>query len=1600
MDRREERWWREKVSEGTVRIAKSAWVWNDGSSCGQRTIFTQEGPRDHERSPGRDTYWGRERIIYERGFGEDRAKLGGRTGRERLERETGREDWSEERLPFEDTTEDEERTGGIESPRDQQRFPKEKAGAQGRAGAEDKAPGREKGFTEKWCEEQESQVAWDPGRRTSQDRGRGRERKESEDLLYLKPRRLSQDQGRGRERRQSEDLNYCHSWALNQEQGRGQERRPSDDPTYRNARRLSQDQGRAQERRPSEDQTYRNARRLSQDQGRGQERKRSEEWDHRNTRGLRQDEGRGRERRQSEDSNYDNIRGLYRDQGRGQGRRWSEDSNYRNAPDLIEDQRPGQERKRSEDLISRKTQTSEHRGVGEDSGKDEKTRSRFLSRDRAKRKGRGEEQCEGREPCEGGAKSAEGRSGRENRKGSGRGVGKRTGTERFPSDQPRLGNLQVGVGPHVLQVSRPAMSPVSLVWMRKPNLWAFWVLRLVLLLLLLLKSWAADDLRRCTWLAVLNKFEKIGSHLSRDRFVDHEPIDTVTEVFRKLTDSPIEQSEQYLSFPYYLQINFSCPEQNSEELARKGHLMGMKPMVLVNFISSVNFYVWELENMQILMEAAPMRSTGYCPAEAMCILNWYTPMPIKNGSVVFEVDIYTNGIGPFIPRKRFYVNMNGYMRTDASGKAEFTIGYESLVLKSTHFRSSMSRPLWYTVRHAPVYILGGFYDEKSILFSDSNFDDYVLLELSIDSCWVGSYYCPILGFSATIHDAISTESTLFIRQNQLVYYFTGTYPTLYDRSHGSSRWVRVLPSECIKRLCPVYSSGNGSEYILALTTGKNEGYIHIGTITAGLVSFHMVPDGWSICEKLPGKNCSIDWATYVADEWNLLLLVKIDSGQFYLVNFNTVSSTVDILYKIPRFIPEAKELDFLVLLDRETYTSTPTTPKGLYFNTLNNMLYIWGNFILQSYNREHFILLADFPKEFTIKYMINSYNGHMAVVTENEQIWYFLEGGYDVYQLIPSEGWNIFLNLQKLQKSPLYSDDEALVSVFYENGQLYQLVYLFDIGKERLVKRPVPVGIVMEYNLHKPISVEKKGNHSVLDFQHVCPFREVHVMDIPKRQHAGRYECYLALPPLVSDSLGFHNNFTLAVFQGLVYYLLWLHSKYDKPYADPVHDPTWSWWQHKSQYKDYFFYLFSNRLAAEGMYINMNSYQKLYNISSDYGLPELIFLDKGNWFSVTVVLLSHEDTFTSADSKGALIDVEKKLAVAVIIADPECLSVTITQDVLLNRNAVVFKIKIVDLKICSEQGRTGHNIKKTSMMVKILGAPGKCFQKTYLGTAIRGFLMVPVYIGCPPGKRLAFDVSYTVKHSAEINKHYFDCVNKDPEMPCFLFRDLFQPFFLVQDLVTGDSGSFMGSYVLKVVGGGPTMDTIRDYSEEEIFRYNSPMDKTKSLIWVTKVKRTTDDNKFYIMSHESPGIEWLCMENSPCYDITPETIYPPEFFLKLLVSNRGVDDSTYCDYQLTFIVHIHGLPLSNKRSSFIVFVSTSFFLVLVFLYIVFCLLWPHLVRAWVSLRWRINNIMASESYYTYASSTGGFSLQSHSSEGSAKAPSRAGSKENVQAKRA
>ncbi|TEA42727.1 hypothetical protein DBR06_SOUSAS1610250 [Sousa chinensis] len=1101
------------------------------------------------------------------------------------------------------------------------------------------------------------------------------------------------------------------------------------------------------------------------------------------------------------------------------------------------------------------------------------------------------------------------------------------------------------------------MSPAGLAWPRLRVLQTLWALLVVLLAPW--RLWAIKNTQECTWQVVLNNFETVGKKDASDRFVDQEPLYTVDKVFSQLVDAPID------------------PDESSEALVRKGHLTGLKPVVLVTFQSPVNFHRWKIEQLQIQMEAAPFRSRAErCNAEEVCLMSWYTPMPIKNGSVVMRVDVSSNGLGPFIPNKRFQVNINGFLERQRDNTLQFTVGNELFNLIPRYFVNVPSRPLWYTVDQAPVFILGGIPEEKAILLTDTNFKDFFLVELSIDSCWVGSFYCPQTSFTATIYDAIATESTLFIRQNQLIYYFTGTYTTLHESNRGSGRWVRVLANECIKKLCPVHFHSNGSEYVMALTTGKHEGYVHFGTITDGRVSFELLPRQRSVCSGILVVNCSITWAVFIAGDYNLLLLVEIEDPStrkyFQVVSYDLVSDYLVVLYTIPEFIPDARGLEFLMVLGTESYTNFPMVPKGMSYNPYNNLLFIWGNFLLQSYNSKNFIYLADFPKELSIKYLVNSFYGDTAIVTETEEIWYLLEGSYQVYKLFPSKGWEVHVSLQVMQQSSLYAPNETMVTLFYEDHRLYQLVYLIDNQQGRLVKRLVPVEQLLMYQqISNDYLLERQGSHLTLSFTNFCPFTVMRLRDLPNPQIYTRQERYRAQPPCVLEPGGFHSDNSLAVYQGLVYYLLWLHSKYDKPYADPVHDPTWRWWKNKKQDQDYYFYLASNWRSAGSVHVDMASYEKIYDLKAENELPERIFLDKGTSYRFSVFLTAREPEPLHA---GPSFQLQSKVGLAVVLADPECIEAVVKEEVLVNRNSVLFWVTLSDKRFCFDQGISGHHLMKTSMLLKVVGSSGHCFQNTNQGPRMQGNLMVPVLIGCPPGKRLAFDITYTLEYNRLQNKHYFDCVHVDPEMPCFLFRDIFYPFFLIQDLVTGDSGSFQGSYVLKVVGGGPTLDTIKEYSEEDIYRFNSPLDKTGSLIWTTRNTTTTEDSAFNILSHNSLGIEWLCMENSPCHDTIPHSIFASEFFFKVLVSNRGVDKSTYCDYQLTFQLHIHGLPLSARRAFLILMVSASLFVGLVILYVISCLLSPYVVKVCNVLCWKINNIIAWESYiYSIASDTGAFS---------------------------
>ncbi|XP_056652137.1 cation channel sperm-associated auxiliary subunit gamma-like isoform X2 [Monodelphis domestica] len=1041
---------------------------------------------------------------------------------------------------------------------------------------------------------------------------------------------------------------------------------------------------------------------------------------------------------------------------------------------------------------------------------------------------------------------------------------------------------------------------------------------------------------KCRWNVALNSYERLG--YETEHFSEQLPIATVDQYFKKLTNSPTDAGEMYLGFPYYLRINFKCDLKKAEPIIRGSHLTGMNPKIRISFYTPVNFRSWKSERLQLDMEGAPLKRS--CWTQDTCDLNWFTPMPMKNGSLVMEVEILSNHLGELVENARFLVNINGFMKRE-KGKLIFTLGTQARGITHRDFINTASRPVWSTVGQAPVLILGGIPDEKMILISDSGFDKISLVELNIDSCWLGSLQCPQEYSSASIFDTISTESTLFIRQNQLIYYFTGKYVSL--KIPGSSNWVRVLHNRCIKRLCPVETPVNGSEYVLALTGGNEEGFFFLGIITDGTVEFKKFPLEKSLCQYFKVDSCKLHWVVYNTAKNCFMLLMEFKQNKVketwllqYIPYLN--ASTVDTvikLYDIPQFVPNDGGLDFVMLLGMETYTQYPLIIRGLWINPFSNMMFIWGNAILQSYDYKNFIYLAEFPKESIIKYLASNYQGEVVCVTETEEIWFIVEGSIKVYKLYPSEGWNTIFVLSQLEDSTLYLHNETSVSVFYDIMGLQQLVYQVDKkGKGRLLKRLLPVNQILVYQQLSMTTHEETetSEGKILSFRAVCPFQMMQLRDLPTPQIFTRQERYHADAPFVSSISGFHNRFSLAIYQGLIYYLLWLHSKYNKPYADPVHDPTWSWWKEEKTDKNFFVYLASNFQSTYGLYINMDSYVKIYKQESSDRLPKYIYLDKGDSYRFTFYLTSPQSAKAVSSTSSM-----SNLRLAVVVADPMCVGTNVEKQNLINHNAILFKVAIQDKKACFDQGISGHNLMKTSVLIKVIDSAGKCFLKTRSGYEMLGNYLIPILIGCPLGKRLAFDITATLKYNKEENKRYFDCVHPDPEMPCFLFNDPFVPFFLIQDMVTGESGSFNGSYILKVIGGGISLDNITDYSEADIFRYNSPEDTSESNIWTI----LGDERKFgsyFILQRNTSGVQ-------------------------------DVDKSTYCDYQLIFLLHVHGLPLSNSRALWYLWITLYVILGLLFFYILCCFLYVHVKRFWTKIKTKFTEIMTTESFYSYSTSS-------------------------------
>uniref|UniRef100_UPI00398F2C7B cation channel sperm-associated auxiliary subunit gamma-like n=1 Tax=Pristiophorus japonicus TaxID=55135 RepID=UPI00398F2C7B len=476
---------------------------------------------------------------------------------------------------------------------------------------------------------------------------------------------------------------------------------------------------------------------------------------------------------------------------------------------------------------------------------------------------------------------------------------------------------------------------------------------------------------------------------------------------------------------------------------------------------------------------------------------------------------------------------------------------------------------------------------------------------------------------------------------------------------------------------------------------------------------------------------------------------------------------------------------------------------------------------------------------------------------------------------------------------------------------------------------------------------ESYGNFIL--FEDFCPFGSIEIEITAPSQYYNRIQHYKAEPPWIFSNTGLYNNLSLIVYQGLIHGLLWLHTTYYRPYADSVEDLTWRWWKLSREARDFYFFLASNKLSKGSFYVEAYDYREVYK-GEYYALPSVIYLDKGKVYEFIIYLTVNSGKFSQLYA----ID---QAWMSALVSSPEYILVTLHREEIVDRGVLIYKITVKDREYYKGQSLSGENLVLVSVAIKVVNSDFSCFREHMSKLQMQGETLLKVYVGCPPGNKLAFDISYTLKYSIEKNDIYFDCLEPDIEIPCFYYEIPFYPFFLIQDMVTGQSEQFKGKYTFKVIGGGPYItENIKYFTNEEVLLYNSLNYSNKyAAIWCLSgndpknLLVTADGHR--IFSGDTVGIQWICQKNSPCSDIPAKGLKGPEYFLVIEVSNRGIDTNTYCDYRLEFIIHLHGLPLNPYRGLlfFLATLSILWFILISFI-IIRC------YQSWLDKRAKISTV--------------------------------------------
>ncbi|XP_072169207.1 cation channel sperm-associated protein subunit gamma 1-like [Diadema setosum] len=613
---------------------------------------------------------------------------------------------------------------------------------------------------------------------------------------------------------------------------------------------------------------------------------------------------------------------------------------------------------------------------------------------------------------------------------------------------------------------------------------------------------------------------------------------------------------------------------------------------------------------------------------------------------------------------------------------------------------------------------------------------------------------------------------------------------------------------------------------------------------------------------------------------------------------------------------------------------------GLSFSGyVSEHLFLWGNALLHSPDRGRTMeYLLDYDSEAEILLFLVGQDASFAFLNSANEIWYgYISTRIYMKKLRPSVGWDAaYLSGQQIYPTAT----ATTISLFYDSwGMLYELVAFDNSSGAQIERRHINTGAILAYNSYVEGKREMENIEIGLNDEHgdgsvhyqtqsvtplvecQCPYESI-VYDIEQVFHYERTESYFLGAPQLRDSTGGHWNTSLVVYQAIVHFLLSErtahHTLQKNELAQASHSPFRWWHEDTKAFSAFHEYLFRNNQIESGIHIDPGSYF-LYRPDHSCSrpvLPHTVFLDKHDMFRFDVYL------------RVGLLDINMDLddlRISLEVSDENILAVETQRWMYPLNSTIRYEVILVDQGALVHQSGPGSSLYPTSVLLQVWHSSSSCFTPDQITSEPEGIHSMDVMLGCPPGRKLVFDLKLSIENLNE--QFIYDCPIKTEGRPCLHYHHDFRPLFKLVDFTTGEATLFTGMYTLVVLGGSYiSADDITIFSPEKQEKYNN-FNKQGQRIWkpIEKESISAGNESTPVYSHTHNGVTWICEQHSPCADVPMLNFpYSPEYYFLIEMSTLGVDtESTYCHYSLQFVVHVHGMDISGNKA--LVIVAWSFF---------------------------------------------------------------------------